>query len=290
MTVLNTSDASPRVEADVFPAPARSSWLKVCRDTIVHDSRELVQFWPVVANMVSQELRVKYHRSVLGFFWTLLNPILMMATMAVVFSQVFRMPIKGYAILLFSGLVPFTFLMTTLPECSLSIVANESLIRRIYLPKLIFPLVRVLHNWVILAFSLVALFLMLNPLGARPSWPMLLLPLVMVLWAAFGLGLGLLVATVNTFFRDCSHLMTVFLQIWYFMTPILYPTSMFGERQWVFHLNPAYPFIRLFQTTISEGRWPDLTTLGTSAAIAVVSLGLGYAVFKAHEDKLVFRL
>ncbi len=288
MSVLTSNDAAGPCE--VFPAPVRSSFFRDARETIVHDVRELVQFWPVVSNMVSQELRVKYHRSVLGFLWTLLNPILMMTTMAVVFSQIFRMEIKGYAILLFSGLVPFTFISTTLPECSLCIVANESLIRRIYLPKLIFPLVRVLHNVIILTFSLVALFLLLYPLGARFSLPMLLLPIVMALWAAFGLGLGLLVATMNTFFRDCSHLMTVFLQIWYFMTPILYPASMFGERQWVFRFNPAYPFIRLFQMTIHEGAWPDLMTLGTSAAIAAAALGLGYAVFKAHEDKLVFRL
>lgn len=288
MTVTQTG--TTRASADVFPGPASppspARWLA----TLVGDARELARFWPVVTNMVVQELRVKYQRSVLGFLWTLVNPVLMMTTMAVVFSQVFRIEIKGYTLFLFAGMVPFNFLSATLTECALCIVQNEGLIRRIYLPKLIFPLVRTLINLVILLLSMVALFVLLKPLGAQFSWPMLLLPGVVALWAVFGLGLGLMLATLNTFYRDCSHLMTVFLQIWYFTTPILYEASQFGDRAWVFQLNPATPFIRLFQVIIRDGCWPDLTTLAVALGVAVASLGIGYVIFKAQENKLVFRL
>lgn len=288
MSAIPTDTAGPSL--DLFPAPAGSWSPSGWVGTIARDYRELRRFWPVVTNMVNQELRIKYHRSVLGFLWTLLNPILMMTTMAIVFSQIFRMEIKGYAIYLFAGMVPFNYLTATLTECSLCIVMNEGLIRRIYLPKLVFPIVRALHNLAILAFSMAALFVLLKPLGAQFSWAMLTLPLVMLLWGGFGLGLGLLLAPMNTFYRDCSHLMTVFLQVWYFFTPILYEAGMFGQRKWVFHLNPAYPFIRLFQTILRDGLWPDPATLGIAGGITAVCLGIGYAVFKSQEDKLVFRL
>lgn len=288
MTVSETGQAPPTPE--VFPGPRHHTNRAPLLSTVSAEFRELARFWPVVSNMVVQELRVKYHRSVLGFLWTLVNPVLMMTTMTVVFSQVFKLSLKDYAIYLFAGMVPFNFISATLTECALCIVSNEGLIRRIYLPKLIFPLVRTLINLVIFGLSLVALFVLLKPMGAQFSAPMVLLPPVILLWAIFGLGLGMIVATLNTFYRDCSHLMSVFLQIWYFTTPILYKPDVFGERQWMFWLNPAYPFIRLFQTIIRNGEWPDLITASAALVIALASLGIGYAVFKTHEDKLVFRL
>jgi ABC-type polysaccharide/polyol phosphate export permease len=259
--------------------------------TIASDYRELVHFWPVVQNMVVQELRVRYQRSVLGFLWTLLNPILMMTTLALVFAALFQMPTQDYAIYLFSGMVPWTFFQGSLTDCATSIISHESLIRKIYLPKLIFPLTRVLIHLTIFVLSMGALFLLFGPLGAHPSWPMLLLPVVFLLFAAFTLGLGLVQAVLNTFYRDCGHLVSVVLQAWYFATPIIYKLSLFrAQIQWRFWLNPVYPFIRMFQDIIHDEQWPSASTLLAAAAIAAVSLGVGYAAFKCYENKLVFRL
>lgn len=286
-----TSPSPPHTE--FFPAPAApglpARWLATIRD----DARQLARFWPVVQNMVVQELRVRYQRSVLGFFWTLLNPILMMATLTVVFSQLMGQeaePFK-YAIYLFAGMVPWNFLGGSLNECATCIISNEGLIRKIFLPKLVFPITRILINLTTLVLSMGALFLLLMPLGARFHLPLILLPVAMALFAAFTIGLGLIVATMNTFYRDCGHLLTVILQAWYFATPIIYPISRFRpEVQRMFWLNPAYPFIRIFQAIISDGAWPELTTFLVAAGIASVSLGVGYAAFKSYEDKLVFRL
>ena len=119
-------------------------------------------------------------------------------------------------------MVPWGFLSGSLNDCAYCIIFNEGLIRKIYLPKLVFPLARVLINLTTFVLSMAALFLLLEPLGARFSLPMLLLPVVIVLFTAFVLGLGLIVATTNTFFRDCGHLVAVILQAWYFATPIIY--------------------------------------------------------------------
>ena len=282
--------ASPAPHAEFFPRPRGSvgpfHWLKL----IGEERRELVRYWPVVQNMVRQELHVRYQRSVLGFLWSLLHPILMMTTMTIAFSQIFNMTGTDYAVYLFAGMVPWNFLSGSINECAFTFIYNEGLIRKIYLPKLIFPLTRVLINLITFVLSMTALFFMLIPIGARPSWAMAALPLAVLLLAMFTMGLGLLVATANTFFRDLGHLVSVVLQAWYFLTPIVYYTSMFKSGQGRFWLNPAYPFVRLFQTIIKDGQWPDPTTTGVAAGIAAASLGIGYAAFKSQEHKLVFRL
>jgi ABC-type polysaccharide/polyol phosphate export permease len=287
MDVL-TGSSTPA--ADVFPpAPAPrppSRWLQRLRQ----DREELPRFWPVIQNLVTQELRVRYQRSVLGFFWTLLNPLLMMATLSWIFSILFRR-IPNYPLYLFSGMVPWTFFSGSIGECAQCIIVNEGLIRKIYVPKLVFPLSRLLINLVTLLLSMASLFVLLWPLGARPSWAMLFLPPAFLLFAMFALGLGLAIATANTFYRDCGHLVGVFLQAWYFATPILYRAEDFPESAlWRFRLNPAYSFIELFHGIIVAGQVPQAGLWLCAFLIAAVSLGVGYAIFKSQEDKMVFRL
>jgi ABC-type polysaccharide/polyol phosphate export permease len=255
------------------------------------DRAELTRFWPVVQNMVVQELRVRYQRSMLGFFWTLLHPVLMMATLTLVFSQLFKTTAENYAVFLFAGMVPWGFLSASLNECAVCIIVNEGLIRKIYIPKLVFPLAKTLTNLATFLLSLSALFILLKPLGAQISSSLLFLPVAIALFSVFTLGLGMVVAVSNTFFRDTGHLVTVLLQAWYFATPIIYETTLMPEPlRWRFWLNPAYPFIEMFQVIIRDGHWPHLNTILVSAGIAAVSLGIGYASFKSQEDKMVFRL
>ena len=267
------------------PPRGKSVWIERLDD----DRRQLVRFWPVVQNMVVQELRVRYQRSFLGFVWSLLNPIMMMVILSWVFSHIIK-GIDNYALFLFAGMVPWSFLTISLNDCAFSIIQNEGLIRKIYLPKMVFPLVRVLIALVTFVLSLVALFLLLWPLGARPSPAMLFLPLAILLLATFTLGLGLIAATLNTFYRDCGHLIAVFLQAWYFATPILFPIEQFENAQWRLRLNPAFYFIEIFHDILYSGRWPRLGLVATAAVIAVMTLGIGYGIFKSQEDKMVFRL
>jgi ABC-2 type transport system permease protein/lipopolysaccharide transport system permease protein len=287
MDVCTSSSAS---QTDDFPAAPPSRQPSVWRKRLLEDRAQLPRFWPVIQNLVIQELRVRYQRSVLGFFWTLLSPLLMMVILSWVFSVLFSR-IDHYAVYLFAGMVPWGLLNGTVNECAMCIIANEGLIRKIFVPKLVFPLARLLINLVTLVLSLGSLFLLLCPLGARLSLAMLLLPVALFLLAVFTLGLGLMVATANTFYRDCGHLVAVFLQAWYFATPILYRASDFPEAaQWRFRLNPAYYFIEIFQDILYYGLWPHFNSLLLAFLIATASLGIGYVVFKSQEDKMVFRL
>ncbi len=287
---MNTRTTSNPPHAEFFPAAKAPPVASRLVAMVIDDAVQLRKFWPVIQNMVGQELRVRYQRSVLGFFWTLLNPILMMLTLTVVFSQLLGQNPKEYAIRLFAGMVPWGLLSMALTDCAFCIIVNEGLIRKIYLPKLIFPITRILINLVTTMLSLAALFLLLAPLGAPISPSMILLPFILALFGVFTLGLGLIVATLNTFYRDCSHLVIVFLQAWYFATPILYKADQLKDVPWLIWLNPAYPFIRLFQVVISEGRWPAPSLVATAVGLAAAALGVGYAAFKSNEDKFIFRL
>ncbi len=283
-----TNSSTPH--AETFPSAPPPRPPSVWRKRLLEDRVQLPRFWPVIQNMVMQELRVRYQRSIIGFFWTLLNPLLMMAILSLVFSVLFR-GIENYQVYLFAGMVPWTFFSGAVNECAVCIMANEGLIRKIFVPKLVFPLSRVLINLVTLLLSMVCLFALLWPLGARPSWPMLLLPAAILVFIAFTLGMSLIVATANTFFRDCQHLVAVFFQAWYFATPILYRAVDFpATTQWRFRINPAYYFIELFHDLIYYGRWPQLSSWLLATVIALASLGIGYAIFKSQEDKMVFRL
>jgi ABC-2 type transport system permease protein/lipopolysaccharide transport system permease protein len=290
MNKVRTRPSIPH--AEFFPQPRSANgpaqWISV----IGRDVRELAKFWPVLQNMVTQELRIRYHRSVLGFLWTLINPILMMATLTMVFSQLWGTgDWKQYAIYLFAGQVPWSMFSGCLTDCSTCIVQNEGLIRKIYLPKLIFPLAKVLLNLTTFILSLVALYFLVFLLGPRFSPAMLMLPVVIALFATFALGLGLILAIMNTFFRDTGHLVGVVLQAWYFATPIIYgQNGLEGATLTRCWFNPAFPFIKMFQLIIRDGQWPSLTLFLAATGIASVSLGIGYVTFKLHENKLVYRL
>ena len=134
---VGTSSSAPHL--DYFPAVPGPRPPSVWRRRLRQDREQLPRFWPVIQNMVTQELRVRYQRSLLGFFWTLLNPLLMMVTLSWAFSQ-FVGGVPNYRLFLFSGMVPWGFMSGSLNECALCIIANEGLIRKIYLPKLVFPL------------------------------------------------------------------------------------------------------------------------------------------------------
>jgi ABC-type polysaccharide/polyol phosphate export permease len=276
--------------AEFFPPPPPPRGPILWIERLLDDRRELVRFWPVVQNMVVQELRVRYQRSILGFVWTLLNPVLMMVILSWVFSHVVMKEIENYSLFLFAGMVPWSFLSISLNDCAFSIINNEGLIRKIYLPKLVFPLARVLIALVTFVLSLSALFVLMWPLGARPAPALLFLPVAIALLAMFTLGLGLIAATLNTFYRDCGHLIAVVLQAWYFATPILFPIEQFGTAQWQMRLNPAFYFIELFHDVLYTGRWPRIGLVMSAGVIAALSMGIGYAIFKSQEDKMVFRL
>ncbi|MCZ6815830.1 MAG: ABC transporter permease, partial [Planctomycetota bacterium] len=216
---------------------------------------ELWRFREVIRNFVSQDLKVKYRRSSLGFLWSLLNPLLMMIVLSLVFAHLF-IGIKGtmtnYTLYLLSGSLPWIFFAATVDGCCVSIIENEGFAKRQYFPKLVFPLARLGQHLVTLLLSMVALLAAMGPfIDFRFSWALAVLPLSFLCLIAIALGVGAAVAALTVYFRDTQHLVQVALTAFYFLTPILWPMSAQSERRHIyFKMNPMYHVLEMFRAPI----------------------------------------
>ncbi len=254
---------------------------------------EVWSFREVIKNFVSQDLKVKYRRSTLGFVWSLLNPLLQMTVISIVFSLLFRME-TGYALYVLSGILPWSFFATSMDGCAMSIVSAESMIRRQYFPKLVFPLSFVLQNLITFVLSLTVLMITLGPLpfvGLKFSAALLILPLSFVCIVSVAIGLGAIVAVITVFFRDVQHLITVFLSAWFYLTPVIYPLEKMPHRyQYFFKLNPMFGIIEMFHRPIYYATLPTMLEMTSAILVAAVSLTVGLYVFWRYEDSLIFAL
>lgn len=244
----------------------------------------------VIANLVVTQLKIRYQRSALGFFWTLLNPVLMLTVQGVVFSIMLHQPFKAYVVYLFSGLIPWQFFATSLDAGSRSLLANEYLIRKIAAPKIIFPLSEVLVAAVNLVFSIVALFVIFALMGSPVTIQLVLLPVGIIFLTLFSFGLALVAMTLVTFFRDFIHIIQVFLAAFYFLCPILIMMKDYRPYEHYFRMNPMYYLLDFFHASLWGGYWPDAVIWERAALSSFGALAFGYFVYKLREHEYIFRL
>jgi ABC-type polysaccharide/polyol phosphate export permease len=239
-----------------------------------------------------QSLRLRYRRTVLGYLWGLLHPMLNIVILAAVFSQLMRFSnISNYILYLVSGLVPWTFTVNSLLLSGDSYIVNEGFIKKIYLPKLIFPIVGIAGTLYDFLFALISLFLLVSILHFSPSPALLALPGAIALLIVFVFGFGTTIAVINVFFRDTNHLISVLLQVVFYMTPIIYRVEIVPERwRFLLEINPIRHLIRLFQVILYEGELPSLREWSVAGGLAFGALIVGWLVFKRWEKKIVFRL
>jgi ABC-2 type transport system permease protein/lipopolysaccharide transport system permease protein len=249
------------------------------------------RFREVLINLLSQDLKVKYKRTYLGYIWSLLNPVLQLAVLTAVFSHIMRLGIKDYTLFLFSGLLAWTFVSTSLLTASSSLLESENFIKKVYLPKLIFPLSKVCLRLVDFFFSLVALGIIMAILGFAFKATIALLPVAIVILVVFVLGLSVILSVLTVYFRDIQYLVGVFLQLLYFGTPIIYPMEQLpSQYRIILQLNPFYPPIHLFQQVIYYGQAPSAQEWLTASGIALLSLVVGLSTLSAFDEDLVFRM
>lgn len=252
---------------------------------------ELYGSHDVLGQLVSQQLILRYRRTSLGYLWTLINPLLMMSVMAVVFSTLFKSDLKNFAIFLFAGMVPWNFFSAVASQSGSAFINNEALIKKIYLPKVIFPLSIVIALLIDSVLSLAALFTVIMIIGGSVSWALTFLPLAYVLLFILALGTGLILSVASVFFRDLQYIMTIVLQALFFLTPVLYKNeSLGGKMAWLVSINPLTPFIEVFRAPIYLGSLPSTPVIVRASAISVAFLMLGLLIFLCNEKKIIFRL
>ncbi|MEM6484781.1 MAG: ABC transporter permease [Pseudomonadota bacterium] len=253
--------------------------------------RELYQYRSLLWTLSASELKLRYRRSVLGFLWTLLNPLLMMIVLSAVFSTIMRFDIKNYSVLLLSGLLPWTFFVQSVTGSLMSIVGKEALIKKVYLPKAVIPLSSVVSNFVNFSLSLLPFIVLTAALSHPITHHLIYLPLAMLLLAVFTAGVSFLFSCLNVYFRDFGHMTEVLIQAWFYLSPIIYTLEIIPERYRApFMYNPMYYFIECFRGPIYYNRSPDTQILAIATGSALIAFLLGFFIFTKYERNFVLRV
>lgn len=250
--------------------------------------QNLLNYVPLMQELVKRDLKVKYRRSALGYLWSLLNPLLMMCVMTFVFSNFFRSTIENFPLFLICGQTLWNFFNESTTTAMRSIVANGSLIKKVYIPKYIFPLSRVLSCFVTMSFSLVAIVIVMIFTGATFYWTVLLVGLPLLLLFIFCCGMALVLSSLSTYFNDITHLYGVFTVAWMYATPIFYDASILPETVGkVIFWNPMYQFITFFRSLILHGQVPTWDIWIICILYSVGMLAVGLAVFKKLQRDFI---
>jgi ABC-2 type transport system permease protein len=249
----------------------------------IYDYRELI--WA----LAMKELRVRYKRSVLGFVWALLNPLLMMIVLTLVFGTIMRFSIDHYAIFLLSMLLPWTFFTQALTYSVESVVGNADLLKKVHIAKVVFPVAAVVSNIVNFLLSLIPLALLVLVLRFPLHWTWIYLPVPMLGLFLFTLGTSLFLAAINVFFRDISHIIQIILSAWFYFSPIIYSLDFIpAKHRWLFKLNPMLYVLNGFRLSIYYGLLPQLTSVAMSLGCGVAAVLIGYGVFRRYQESFVF--
>jgi len=251
-------------------------------------------FWRyryLLQDLVNRDIKVKYRRSVLGIVWSVLNPLLMMLVTTLVFSHLFRFEVEFFAVFFLTGSLIFNFMATATGDAMTSILGSAGLIKKVYIPKYIFPLEKCVFALVNVLFSLIALFGVIIFVGMPIPWTIVLLPIPIFLTFIFSVGLGLILATLAVFFRDITHLYSVLIQAWMFLTPVIYPVEILPI--WLRQLmvfNPMYRYVSYFRDVTMYGVVPGMQENLNSLGFALVFLVLGMAVYRWKQHQLVLHM
>ena len=245
----------------------------------------------LIQQLVSRDFKTKYKRSVLGIVWSFLNPLLTMLVQYVVFSTIFKSDIPNFPVYLLTGIVLFNFFSEACSMGITSILGNASLITKVYVPKYIYPVTRVLSSGINMLFSLVPLLLMIFLTKTALTPAILLLPFALACLICFCTGMVLVLSAAMVFFRDTQFLWNVLSMIWMYATPIFYPESIIPARfLTIYKLNPLYHFIRFARTVIMDGVSPEPKAYLICFVFAVGSLIIGGLIFRKAQDKFVLYL
>lgn len=245
----------------------------------------------VLSQLVSQQLTLRYRRTALGYLWTLINPLLMMSVMALVFSTLFKADLKTFAVFLFAGMIPWSFFSSVVTQSGTSFINNEGLIKKIYLPKAIFPLSIALALLIDSMLSFLVLFLIIITIGGSLSWAALFIPVAYLLLFFFTLGIGIITSVATVFFRDLQYVIAIAMQGLFFLTPVLYKHSaLAGKVAWLVGLNPVVPYIELFRAPLYQSSLPSTSVIIQAVLLSTAAMAAGLFVFLRQEKKIVFRL
>lgn len=267
------------------------------------NSRELL------VNLIQREIRGKYKRTALGQLWSLANPIAAIVIYTFVFSFIFQLQspvgdpsgLENYALFLVCGLLPWLFFSRVLGQGVEVIVANAGLVQKVYFPRVVLPLsltASIFFSWLFEMAVLVGALLILQSFGLVPLLPLVLV--FMFLLAVFASGLAMIASIINVYFRDMVYLLSIALQFWFYLTPILYPASLVETQSEklgsipgtgiglidFYRLNPMETFVSIFRNLLYDNRLPTADAVLVATLWTAVAATVGFGLFAKKEKQL----
>lgn len=245
----------------------------------------------LMKQLISRDFKTKYKRSVLGMFWSFLNPLLTMIVQYFVFSTIFRSDIDNYPVYLLSASILFSFFTEAVGGGLVSIVGNASLIKKVYVPKYIYPVTKVLSTAINLLISLLPLFVVVFITGEHINKAYLLIPFVLVCLIVFCIGMSLIMSSLMVFFRDMQFLWSIISLLWMYATPMFYPESIIPQKfRFVLICNPMYHYISFFRKILLDYASPQMIEYVWCVVFSSIVCVIGGIIFNHTQKKFVLYL
>lgn len=247
---------------------------------------DLIRFKPLLWNLILRDIKIRYKQTLIGGLWAILQPFLSMVVFSFFFGKLAKIPSEGvpYPIFSYSGLILWSYFTNSLNAASNSIINNANFIKKIFFPRLILLLAATLKESLSYFCSVLIIFAFMFYYQFTPKAIILLLPLVLVLTWLLTLGLGCWLAAINVRYRDVKHVLPFFIQLWLFITPVIYPASVAGRFEWLVSLNPMSGLIEAHRAMILGHQLVNWQLLFFSTLLTLIILLTGIFYFK-HEEK-----
>ncbi|HMO18937.1 MAG TPA: ABC transporter permease [Oligoflexia bacterium] len=250
-------------------------------------TEELWKFRLLVYALVARHLRARYRGSILGFMWSFLNPLCLIAVYSLVFKYYIRFDeVEHYTVFMFVGLLPWIWFSSGLIESTSSISSGGSLITKAIFPAHILPVVSVITNLVHFLLALPLLFILMIISGISIGAEIVLLPLIIFLQLLFMIGISLTLSSLNVYYRDIQHILGNLITLWFFLCPIIYPASSVPERfKLTLILNPMAQLIEMYHQLLLGGEIPSLKAICLLAGLSFVLIWAGSWIFNRYRDQ-----
>jgi len=253
--------------------------------------KELYQYRNLFSELVRKGIKLKYRRSYLGVVWSMIEPLLTMLVLTLVFGTLLGHHEKTFPVYILSGRLIYSLFSQSTTTALKSIRQNEGLIKKVHVPKVLYPASAVVFNYILFVISLVVLAGVSLVLGVYPTIKIFLAIIPLVVLFVMSIGVGLVLSTLGTFFRDLEYLWNVALMLVMYASAIFYYPDVILDSgvSWILKYNPLFCVISNFRSCIF-GQTMDMWMLGYSAIFAVVSVVIGYVIFDKNENKFILHL
>lgn len=254
---------------------------------------DMKKFMPLLKNLVAKDFKIKYRRSVLGIAWSVLNPLFTMLVITTVFGKLLRIEVENFATYYLVGFSIWNFFSEATSNSLGSILSSAPLIKKVYIPKYIFPLERCLFSLVNFFFTLIAVVIVMLFQGVVPSITALLFPIPVIYCFIFVCGASLFLSAATVYFRDIQHLYGVFLTMLMYLTPIIYPLSLLENHKLVLRiveLNPITHYVEYFRNVIMYNTIPGVKENLVCIGMSLVMFLIGSFVFKKAQGKFILHI